>query len=57
MKRTSFLAIAFLFATTALAQVGRPLPEHGLEDFGQTKAKSLDDFVGRTLIIEFFAYW
>jgi hypothetical protein len=37
--------------------VGDPLPAATLEDFTQSGASSLDDFVGRALFIEFFAYW
>lgn len=37
--------------------VGKPLPVVELEGFSQTKAQSLDDFFGRTVLIEFFAYW
>jgi len=35
----------------------QPLPQVTLEGFTQTKAKSLDDYTGRALLIEFFAYW
>lgn len=37
--------------------VGEPLPPATLEGFTQTGATSIDDFVGRALFIEFFAYW
>jgi hypothetical protein len=37
--------------------VGDPLPPATLEEFTKTSAKSLDDYVGRALFIEFFAYW
>ena len=47
-----------LLALPAAAQVGRPLPDMSeVEDFSQTEAKSFDDLVGRTVLIEFFAYW
>jgi hypothetical protein len=29
----------------------------GLQGFTQTPAKSFDEFVGRAVLIEFFAYW
>jgi hypothetical protein len=29
----------------------------GLEGFAQTHAQSIDDYQGRALLIEFFAYW
>ena len=66
MKKTLLLpAIAGLAALTALvpattapaAGVGSPLPEVELEGFSQTKAETFDDFVGRAVLIEFFAYW
>lgn len=37
--------------------VGDPLPEASLEGFSQTRATSLEDYSGRALLIEFFAYW
>ena len=45
-------------ANIAAAQdVGTSLPVIELEDFTQTPARSFDDFVGRAVLIEFFAYW
>jgi hypothetical protein len=48
-----------LLAAASVAQkgVGAPLPATQLEGFSQTKAKSLDDYAGRALLIEIFAYW
>jgi hypothetical protein len=37
--------------------VGDPLPAATQEEITQSGASSLDDIVGRALIIEFFAYW
>lgn len=37
--------------------VGSKMPEVELEDYSQTPAKSFDDFMGRAVLIEFFAYW
>ncbi len=51
----AFLALAT--ATGAQAGVGDTVPDVDLEGFTQTKAKTLDDYVGRTVLIEFFAYW
>jgi len=52
------LAVAAAVAPTLPANgVGDPLPAVTLEGFTQTKATSLDDFAGRALLIEFFAYW
>ncbi|MHC4263244.1 MAG: hypothetical protein ACYSWX_12025 [Planctomycetota bacterium] len=45
-------------ATTTVAQVGQSIPEDiELENFGNSPAKSFEDFRGRTVLIEFFAYW
>lgn len=52
------LAVAAAVAPAPLSSgVGDPLPAVKLEGFTQTRATSLDDFVGRALLIEFFAYW
>ncbi len=40
-----------------LAQgVGSRVPEIELDDFSQTPAESFDDYQGRAVLIEFFAY-
>lgn len=60
MKAKSALLLSTLFGLTAAAlpaQVGDPLPAAQLTGFSNTKAKSLKDFKGRLLLIEFFAYW
>ena len=46
-------------APLSLAQcgVGDLLPPVELEDFTLTEAKSFDDYLGRTVLVEFFAYW
>jgi hypothetical protein len=45
-------------ALPASAQgVGSRIPEVELADFGQTGAKSFEDYYGRAVLIEFFAYW
>lgn len=51
------LGLAGLIAPAAAQGVGTPLPEIELEGFSQTGAKSFDDFFGRAVLIEFFAYW
>ena len=57
-RRTLLLGALLGLTTAALpAQVGKPLPEAKLTDFAQTRAKSLKDFKGRLLLVEFFAYW
>ena len=59
MKRIALALFAALAATTASAQgVGSRLPETvRLDAFQQTPASSYSDFVGRTVLIEFFAFW
>jgi len=66
MKKILLLPIVFGLAALvalrtptppALAEVGSPLPEVVLEDFAQTEASTYDDFLGRAVLIEFFAYW
>lgn len=37
--------------------VGSKLPALELEGYAQTPAKSFDDFTGRAVLFEFFAYW
>ena len=54
------LAALALFAAPALPfaqEVGSKMPNVELEDYSQTPAKSYDDFLGRAVLIEFFAYW
>ena len=52
------LAIGAHFAPPAAAQApGTPLPPVELEELTQTGAESFDDFLGRAVLIEFFAYW
>jgi hypothetical protein len=61
MKRQPFLLAAFAFAALWLlapsGHAGGQLPPVDLEGFAQTKAKSFDDFAGRAVLIEFFAFW
>ena len=52
------LALAAGLALPASAQVGMRLPAKvELENFAQTKATSFEDYQGRALLIEFFAFW
>ncbi len=37
--------------------VGNTFPALELEGLSQTKAKSFDDYLGRTVLVVFFAYW
>ena len=51
-------AIVLLLSAGVIGQVGGTLPaKFDLEGFAKTPAKSYDDFIGRTVLIEFFAYW
>lgn len=44
--------------SAAAAQVGAPFPEDiEFKELAQTPAKSLEDFSGRLILIENFAYW
>jgi hypothetical protein len=40
-----------------LDSVGQVLDDVELEDFGLTAARSFEDYQGRAVLIEFFAYW
>jgi len=61
MKHHSSVLATLAFAALALfapaGHAGGQLPRVELEGFAQTKAKSLDDYAGRAILIEFFAYW
>ena len=49
---------SLMFATTAQAdKVGQELPPVVLEGLSQTPATSFEEFTGRLVLIEFFAYW
>jgi hypothetical protein len=51
------LALAALTAPVLADGVGSTMSPVELEGFSQTKAASYDDFLGRTVLVEFFAYW
>ena len=61
MRPSRFLALPALLAALALPamaqDVGSTIPELELEGYAQTEAESFDDFFGRAVLIEFFAYW
>ena len=61
MKHQPTVLAALAFAALALfapaGHAGGQLPTVELEGFAQTKAKSFDDYAGRAVLIEFFAYW
>ncbi len=55
---TGALLAALALAVPARAGVvGNYLSDVKLEGFAQTKAKSFDDFQGRAVLVEFFAFW
>jgi hypothetical protein len=51
------LALVALPLLAAGQGVGSKLPVIELEGLAQTSAKSFDDYLGRAVLIEFFAYW
>jgi thiol-disulfide isomerase/thioredoxin len=55
----SFLAVSLLAALPGPAPqgVGSKLPPIALEGFAQTPAKSFEDYSGRAVMFDFFAYW
>ena len=61
MKLTQpFVALALsvpLGGALAAQGVGSKMPVVELEDYSQTPARSFDDYTGRAVLIEFFAYW
>ena len=51
------LAVATLAGLGSAQQVGSRLPAVNLSGFSQTGAQSFEDFYGRAVLLEFFAYW
>lgn len=52
------LVVAGFAAAPAHAQApGSKLPPVELDELTQTGAKSFDDYLGRAVLFEFFAYW
>ena len=56
-KMLAPLALLALPLLAAGQGVGSKLPEMELEGYAQTSAKSFDDYLGRAVLFEFFAYW
>jgi hypothetical protein len=50
-------ALAFAPAPASAQGVGSKLPPIELEGYANSPAKGWDDFLGRAVLIEFFAYW
>jgi hypothetical protein len=46
-----------LLAAPLMAQVGDPMPEAKFAAFGNSEATSIDDYKGRLILLEVFAYW
>ncbi len=62
MFRTMLAAGALSLASLALAPiggdlVGQDMPGPRPVEFGGVAAESFDDFLGQTVLVEFFAYW
>jgi len=51
------LATLSLVGAARADKVGQELPEFALEGLTQTPAENFDEFTGRLVLIEFFAYW
>lgn len=52
------LALGALGVTASAQGVGSQIPDSiELEGLSQTGAQSFDDFMGRAVLLEFFAYW
>ena len=59
MIRKMMLASVMTLGLCAVAvadNVGRALPTVELEDLTQSPAKTYEEFVGRAILLEFFAY-
>lgn len=50
-------AVAALALAAPAQEVGSRVSSLEIADLAQTEASSYDDFVGRAILIEFFAYW
>jgi hypothetical protein len=50
-------AVAICSQPATAQGVGTKLPAVELEGYTQTPAKSFEEFTGRAVLIEFFAYW
>jgi hypothetical protein len=60
MKTIRGLATLACFLLPSLSQaqgIGSRLPVVELEGYTNTAAKSFDEFMGRAVLIEFFAFW
>ena len=53
----AFLTCAALAAPSRSQGIGSRMPVAELEGYANTPAKSFEEFTGRAVLIEFFAYW
>ena len=54
----ALLAFTGLTGVASAQGVGTQIPTRlQLEDFAQTGARSFEDFLGRAVLLEFFAHW
>jgi hypothetical protein len=51
------LALAALSLAAPAQDVGSNVSTLEITELAQTEAKTYDDFFGRAILIEFFAYW
>lgn len=56
LQLTAVLGLGLLTAPL-MAQVGDPMPKAKFEAFGNSEATTIDDYQGRLLLLEVFAYW
>ena len=56
MRKLHLLAALILSGAVSAQSVGKMLPASGLSDLANTKARGMSEYVGRTLLLEFFAY-
>jgi hypothetical protein len=51
------LACAVASGPSAAQGIGSKMPVVELEGYANTPAKTYDEFMGRAVLIEFFAFW
>ncbi len=56
MRKLHLLSVLLLSAAVSAQSVGKMLPNADITGLSNTKAKTLSEFAGRTLLLEFFAY-
>ncbi len=53
----TLMVLACLGATSVAQEVGDKMPKIQTEEFTNTKIKSVGDFKGKLMLVEFFAFW